>query len=638
MALGTDLTLAARERTAALQQTVARRLRLDEWSVVALILALAALGRIVLAAHGWPDFDSDESIVGLMTDDILRHGAHPVFFYGQNYMGALQAYLAVPFFLLLGSTPFALLATATTETIVFFLILYLFTREIFSRKVALITLLLLATGPFSALGAELHVGAGEHDTLLLGALILWLVTLRLRGRDTLCARLALDAGAGLAIGVALWCDFLILPFALAAALALMFRAAWRLYASHERALRRYSVRLGAEAGVAILFFLIGLAPLLLVNIASGGATFREVFGTANSPSVQFSPPLPPGLAGVAQALYLQIAATLLVGLPHALGIDVVCGSCAIWPQPTDGVPAGAIMWAAVVSVAFTLFAILCWALAALPLARDVLRDVRRAHAARRQGTDIRTALRATGGTDETYDARWWGRAMLVLGALGTVAQYALTHVSYIYPVTSARYLIGLFLCAPLVAAPLVTGLQAGWRRAATFSQESRQELPQESRWPHVIALGASVLLAILIALNVGGWHRAFAEASDPAAFGQPDSQRHVALIAYLQERQITRFYTDYWTCYKVVFATDQQVSCAVYHNKSVFRPGTARLNDMNALVAATPHAPYVFDMTSAQQRERAQEFARAISRGDPRAKGYTHTRVGEYEVYTYAGR
>jgi hypothetical protein len=112
----------------------------------------------------------------------------------------------------------------------------------------------------------------------------------------------------------------------------------------------------------------------------------------------------------------------------------------------------------------------------------------------------------------------------------------------------------------------------------------------------------------------------------------------VALIAYLQQQQITRFYTDYWTCYKVVFATDQQMSCAVFHNKSVFRSGTARLNDMNALVAATPHAPYVFDMTSAQQRDRAVEFASAISRGDPRAKGYTHTRVGEYEVYTYTGR
>ena len=249
--------------------------------------------------------------------------------------------------------------------------------------------------------------------------------------------------------------------------------------------------------------------------------------------------------------------------------------------------------------------------------------------------DIRTALKAPEGT---YDARWWGRALLVLGALGTMAQYALTHVSYIYPVTSARYLIGLFLCAPLVAAPLVAGLQAGWRRAATFSQESRQEPSQESRWPHVIALGASALLALLIALNVGGWQRAFAQASDPQTFGLPDSQRHVTLISYLQEQQISRFYTDYWTCYKVVFATDQQMSCAVFHNERVFDPGGIRLSDMNALVAATPHAPYVFDMSDPQQRDRADEFARAISSGDPRARGYTHTRVGEYEIYTYAGK
>jgi hypothetical protein len=152
-----------------------------------------------------------------------------------------------------------------------------------------------------------------------------------------------------------------------------------------------------------------------------------------------------------------------------------------------------------------------------------------------------------------------------------------------------------------------------------------------------MATGASALLLILIALNAGGWQRAFAEIGDPEAFGQADSQRHMALIAYLQQQQITRFYGDYWTCYKVVFATDQQVACAVFHEKSVFDRGTTRLSAMSAQVAATPHTPYVFDMTSAQQQERASEFARAISRGDPRAKGYTHTRVGEYEVYTYSG-
>ena len=69
--------------------------------------------------------------------------------------------------------------------------------------------------------------------------------------------------------------------------------------------------------------------------------------TANAPSDQSSPPLPPGPAGVAQALYLQIAATLLVGLPHGLGNNVVCGPCAIWPLPTDGVTAGALVWTVV---------------------------------------------------------------------------------------------------------------------------------------------------------------------------------------------------------------------------------------------------------------------------------------------------
>jgi hypothetical protein len=192
---------------------------------------------------------------------------------------------------------------------------------------------------------------------------------------------------------------------------------------------------------------------------------------------------------------------------------------------------------------------------------------------------------------------------------------------------------------PLVAAPLVAGLGAGWRWAAgSFRPSSRPPSRLRPRWPPLIAVGASALLVALIWLNASGWQHAFADTSDRSAYGQPTGQRQAVLLAYLQQQQITRFYTDYWTCYKVVFATDEQMSCAVFHNERVFDPGRIRLSDMNALVAATPHAPYVFDMSDSQQRDRAVEFASAISRGDPRAKGYTYTHVGEYEVYTYAGR
>ncbi len=89
---------------------------LEALAVIAMLAAAAAV-RLALAARGWPALNSDESIMGLMTDDVLWHGAHPVFFYGQHYMGALQAYLAVPIFLIVGPTTFALHATTTLQCI-----------------------------------------------------------------------------------------------------------------------------------------------------------------------------------------------------------------------------------------------------------------------------------------------------------------------------------------------------------------------------------------------------------------------------------------------------------------------------------------------------------------------------------------
>src|SRR5690348_3474798 len=76
--------------------------------IVAATLAVAAVLRLTLAARGWSYINSDEGVWGLMVDDIRWHGAHPIFLYGAHYMGALQTYLAVPFFALFGPTSFAL--------------------------------------------------------------------------------------------------------------------------------------------------------------------------------------------------------------------------------------------------------------------------------------------------------------------------------------------------------------------------------------------------------------------------------------------------------------------------------------------------------------------------------------------------
>src|SRR5260221_10493396 len=72
------------------------------------IIICAALFRLVLFAEGWPLVNSDEATMGIMARHIAYNGEHPIFFYGQNYMGALEAYLGAALFHLFGPSLFSL--------------------------------------------------------------------------------------------------------------------------------------------------------------------------------------------------------------------------------------------------------------------------------------------------------------------------------------------------------------------------------------------------------------------------------------------------------------------------------------------------------------------------------------------------
>ncbi len=58
----------------------------------------------------WPQsfFDSDQAITGLMAKHLAELRAFPVFYYGQSYMLAVEAWVAAPFILVFGSTVTAL--------------------------------------------------------------------------------------------------------------------------------------------------------------------------------------------------------------------------------------------------------------------------------------------------------------------------------------------------------------------------------------------------------------------------------------------------------------------------------------------------------------------------------------------------
>ena len=593
--------------------------------VVAATFAVAAILRLTLAARGWSYMNSDEGVWGLMTDDIRWHGAHPIFLYGAHYMGALQTYLAVPFFALFGPTSFALHVTTTTQFLLFLLVLYLFTRQVYSPGVAWLTLALLALGPGQAIFYEMRAAAHAQDALLFGTLVLWLSFLRLRRPERARTRLLLNLGIGLAAGIGLWCTLLTLPFTFSAGLALGI-AALRSRRSRPGQQRG---RLTGQSLALVAGILIGAMPFIIGNISSGGAGILEMVSASGAPGGAGAA-APPGALGRLVSLGQQTAATLLIGLPRLLGNQTVCTNCPLWPTPQSSAAPAEIVRVALISALFSLVALALWLIAAFPLGRDAWRALRQF----RQNTSSSTDQNNVSGEMLSWgDARWWGRAMLVSGAALTVLEYAMSRSSYETPDTSMRYLVGLYLCTPLIAEPLWRGSRQVWHWFQSRKRRSFANLGQ--RLP---AFLAAALLIAIFSLNIAGAYGALRESANQQTYGVPAGERDSQLLAFLQSHHITRFYTSYWVCYRLMFDAQEQMTCAALSNENAFTPGYNRVPGYVSVLAATPHPAYLFDLTTHEvQPAVPAQVAQRIASGDPRFAGYTKTRVANYLIYYYVG-
>jgi hypothetical protein len=70
--------------------------------------AIVILRTLVYLVFEQVAFDSDQAVVGLMAKHLMEGRAFPLFYYGQTYMLAVEAWVAVPFFSVAGPTVFAL--------------------------------------------------------------------------------------------------------------------------------------------------------------------------------------------------------------------------------------------------------------------------------------------------------------------------------------------------------------------------------------------------------------------------------------------------------------------------------------------------------------------------------------------------
>lgn len=72
--------------------------RREAWLFTALAVLLVLVRSAVFIFQGYVDFDSDQAIVGLMAKHLSEFRTFPLFFYGQNYMLGVQAWIIAPFF------------------------------------------------------------------------------------------------------------------------------------------------------------------------------------------------------------------------------------------------------------------------------------------------------------------------------------------------------------------------------------------------------------------------------------------------------------------------------------------------------------------------------------------------------------
>lgn len=236
------------------------RLRAADYVLAILLFLLAIVVRWPLIARGETLLHSDEAIVGLMAQDIAAGERFPIYFYGQRYMGALEAYVIAaisPFFhnpitaLRMGPAFFFAALVAVQ---------YLMLTRWFSRRGGLIGAAALLAG--SPMFAQWSISArgGYIEILLWGSLLLWAYSewfARGASRSTSLRKFVF----GLLLGSGFWLNPSIVLFA--APITLHFSLSWwtKLPRAQKPAL---ACRLADFLGVATLPTL-ALAAVLTMN-------------------------------------------------------------------------------------------------------------------------------------------------------------------------------------------------------------------------------------------------------------------------------------------------------------------------------------------------------------------------------------
>jgi 4-amino-4-deoxy-L-arabinose transferase-like glycosyltransferase len=293
------------------------RVRSSLWALMSVLAVCLVIRLLLLAGNVFP-FDSDEAIIGLMARHILV-GERPIFFYGQSYMGSLDAWLVAALFALLGPSVFLIRIVQVLLFLAHVSLTFVLAEGWSgSRRVATLAALLMAIPPvLITLYTTVSLG-GYGEVLVLGDLVLLLGWKLAEDRT---AHLGWWVGLGVITGVGFWILGLIAVYAIPVAVLLLWRhrmRGWR----------------GYMAGM--LGFFLGSGVWWFYNMSQSWSGLRTLFDPVAERSA-LAPVLPFGM---------RFLGLLLIGFPGLLGIRL--------PWLPGGVPVYAI------PVVVSVYGVLAW--------------------------------------------------------------------------------------------------------------------------------------------------------------------------------------------------------------------------------------------------------------------------------------
>jgi len=239
--------------------------RSSTWLLGGLVL-LGLLTRLILLVASDFGIESDEAVVGLMAKHVTDGKPWPLFYYGQHYMGSLEALLAAASFSVFGMSNASLKLVPLLFSLLHIALVYLLAKRFCGSKVALCAALLTAVAPSTLVLWSSKARGGFIELVALGTLCLIITVDIVRAKVVPQGAIAV---LGFLLGLGWWINnqvaFYIAPIGLVLLMSLPSKLGVRATAS--------------RFVTGILSFLVGGLPFWYANIflEPQWATFDVLF-------------------------------------------------------------------------------------------------------------------------------------------------------------------------------------------------------------------------------------------------------------------------------------------------------------------------------------------------------------------------